>query len=142
MRILDRSKLVPHLLEELPAEVEERIALVTREKFAMHGRSQETDEFGESLAWARERARRGRADSAWLSANLPAGTVFDHLGATVMVIRHETQQDIPGPFGRSELCAVLDMQTPRGVESVVRSVAELRAMLEPDFVVNKKGRNC
>jgi len=71
-----------------------------------------------------------RADWRWLRDNLPVGTVFDHLGAACMVISFSATEP-----PRAGAVAVLDVQVPGGVERRERTVSQLRAMLEPGYVV-------
>lgn len=130
MRVLDRSKLEPWALvlgnAEQLADEEHRMKSFYRTYRGNKG--EPTEE--ELVAYHRKNQVR-RADFKWLQDNLPVGTVFDHLGAACMVLGHAMSG---GEVG-SKAVAVLDVQVPGGVERQERTVHQLRAMLEPDYVV-------
>lgn len=133
MRVLDRSKLEPWALvlgnaEQLAGEERHMRAFYRTH----HGNKGEPTE--EELVAYHHKNQVRRADFKWLQDNLPVGTVFDHLGAACMVLGHAMSG---GEVG-SRAVAELDVQVAGGVERQTRSVAQLRAMLEPGYVVTRE----
>lgn len=128
MRVLDVKALVPWAVE--PA-TDEQLALEREEILAHTKRFKREDPTEQQVRALHERRAKSRADVAWLRANLPVGTVFEHLGAACMVVGHCLADHGLG----KDLAAELDMQSPQGVERVRRFVPTLRAMVEPGFVV-------
>jgi hypothetical protein len=142
VRVLDVAALTPYA-EPVPTEGELATAREGVENYENEKRFKRAVEEGhgtyesyvapESRVYnlARERAVL-RSDYAWLCANLPVGTVFDHLGATCMSAGREMVNRIPRGFW----VAVLHVPDPeRGYRVERVGVQLLRAMVEPDYVV-------
>lgn len=128
MRVLDVKALTPWAVE--PA-TDEQLALERAEILAQAKRFRSVEPTEEQVQALHRRRATSRADVAWLRANLPVGTVFEHLGAVCMVVGHCLADH---GLGR-DWAAELDMRTPQGVERVRRFVPTMRAMVEPGFVV-------
>ncbi len=133
MRVLDRSKLTPWALvlgTDDQREMDAKAAQARRKLFTGATLT------AEQIEAMHKRHDLLRADRAWLAANTPVGTVFDHLGAACMVV------DIV-LTGKDNLIHIawfahIDIPTPEGIDRRAISVSTLRAMLEPEFVAGGK----
>lgn len=134
MKIVDTDNLVPW--EVLPIEdaktlVEDWNARRARAQTPMLPMTPDQEaRFLKSIA-------RDRADKAWLNANTPMGAVFDFLGVAHMVLTVPHMRD--DDRGRVEPPVyIVKAARPAGnggIETKAFTCRELRAILEPGFVI-------
>ncbi len=84
----------------------------------------------EMLERLHERHATRRADLAWLKANMPIGTTFDHLGARCMVVGIFLSDGLI----HKQWVAEVDMETAKGIRRTMLPVPVIRAYVEPGFV--------
>lgn len=78
---------------------------------------------------------RERADKAWLNANTPMGAVFDFLGVAHMVLSVPFMENNPGRVAPVYEVRVARPSGTGSIETKLFTCRELRAILEPGFVL-------
>jgi hypothetical protein len=130
--MLDPSTIQPRVVLPPQESFDEAKAIVSNYRFrsASYVPSDQAVERAR-MAWAEE-----RADLAWLTANLPAGTFFEYLGLTLAVVGHvRGKLGDTGPYRDRTWRAVLNYAIAGDLHQEARDVRTLRSMLEPGYVV-------
>lgn len=131
MRVIDPNGLRPYALVA-PKDEDLQDAVVHANRIRQ--RIEQPDLTPEQVTNLANKMMVSNADRAWLLANTPVGSVFDHLGVAHMVvgIEHVALGEFTGKVWRA---TVHSPNGQGGIHQARLSVQDLRARIEPGYVV-------
>lgn len=134
MRIVDPNGLRPYaLVTPKDEDLQDAVAHANRMRDRL-GQPALTPEQVTNLA---NRMMVSNADRAWLLANTPVGSVFDHLGVAHMVVGIDRVE--LGEFsGKAWRATVHCPNGQGGIYQSQLSATDLRARIEPGYVVPRE----